>query len=81
MEGSVGRFGRREAEVKAGLAAVTVGKVPSMREKQWQPGFELLEFRYPIKSRVMTAFWPDRDYWPISSFYLRIVQSPAALER
>jgi hypothetical protein len=29
----------------------------------------------------MTAFWPAGDYWPISSIYLCLVESLAALER
>jgi hypothetical protein len=38
-------------------------------------------FRNTLVSRVMTAFWPARDYWPISSIYLSLVESLAALER
>ena len=29
----------------------------------------------------MIAFWPARDYWPISSISLCLVESLAALER
>jgi hypothetical protein len=38
-------------------------------------------FRNTLESRVMTAFWPAGDYWPISSIYLCLVESLAALER
>ena len=31
-------------------------------------------FRNTLISRVMTAFWPARDYWPISSIYLSLVE-------
>ena len=52
-----------------------------MREKQWQPGFELPKFSYTLKSSVMTGFWARRDYRPIAQLNFRIAHSLVTLER